>query len=85
MTLTGIEPATFRFVAQHLNHCDTAVPGKAISITYSECVSLDLVIQHAKRMRVIVICGVSGSTKFFPHHHIKDATFLGGGGGELGA
>jgi len=21
-----IEPATFRFVAQHLNHCDTAVP-----------------------------------------------------------
>ena len=23
---SGIEPATFRFVAQHLNHCDTAVP-----------------------------------------------------------
>ena len=22
----GIEPATFRFVAQHLNHCATAVP-----------------------------------------------------------
>jgi len=22
----GIEPATFRFVAQHLNHCITAVP-----------------------------------------------------------
>jgi len=22
----GIEPATFRFVAQHLNHCTTAVP-----------------------------------------------------------
>ena len=31
MTLAGIEPATFRFVAQHLNHCATAeqkwVPG----------------------------------------------------------
>jgi hypothetical protein len=25
-TIAGIEPATFRFVAQHLNHCDTAVP-----------------------------------------------------------
>jgi hypothetical protein len=22
----GIEPVTFRFVAQHLNHCATAVP-----------------------------------------------------------
>ena len=26
MTPCGIEPATFRFVAQHLNHCATAVP-----------------------------------------------------------
>jgi hypothetical protein len=26
MTPSGIEPATFRFVAQHLNHCTTAVP-----------------------------------------------------------
>jgi len=25
-TTCGIEPATFRFVAQHLNHCATAVP-----------------------------------------------------------
>jgi len=25
MTPAGIEPATFRFVAQHLNHCVTAV------------------------------------------------------------
>ena len=28
MTPTGIEPATFRFVAQHLNHCATAVPNR---------------------------------------------------------
>ena len=27
MTPSGIEPATFRFVAQPLNHCATAVPG----------------------------------------------------------
>jgi len=26
MTPAGIEPATFRFVTQHLNHCATAVP-----------------------------------------------------------
>jgi len=26
MAPAGIEPATFRFVAQHLNHCATAVP-----------------------------------------------------------
>ena len=26
MTPSGIEPATFRFVAQHLNHCANAVP-----------------------------------------------------------
>jgi hypothetical protein len=28
MTPSGIEPMTFRFVAQHLNHCTTAVPQK---------------------------------------------------------
>ena len=26
MIPAGIEPATFRFVSQHLNHCATAVP-----------------------------------------------------------
>ena len=28
MTPAGIEPSTFRFVAQHLNHCATAVPAR---------------------------------------------------------
>ena len=32
MTPAGIEPATFRFVAQHLNHCATAVPVSYIYI-----------------------------------------------------
>ena len=29
MTPAGIEPVTFRFVAQHLNHCATTVPWSA--------------------------------------------------------
>jgi hypothetical protein len=33
--------------------------GKAISITYSECVSVTLVIQHAKRMRRIILSSVA--------------------------
>ena len=28
MTPAGIEPETFRFLTQHLNHCATAVPSK---------------------------------------------------------
>jgi len=34
VTLAGIEPATFRFVAQHLNHCATAVPDFPTSLFY---------------------------------------------------
>jgi hypothetical protein len=35
MTPSGIEPATFRFVAQYLNHCATAVPNSSISSSSS--------------------------------------------------
>jgi len=44
------------------NHCCS---GKAISIAYAECVSVALVIQHAMRMRHIVICGLLRSAEFF--------------------
>ena len=30
MTPAGFEPATFRLVEQHLNHCATAVPNKTM-------------------------------------------------------
>ena len=36
MTPAGIEPATFRFVAQHLNHCATAVPTGYIIYSQTE-------------------------------------------------
>jgi hypothetical protein len=41
--------------------------GKAVSITYSKCMSVPLVIQHACKAHVLyntVICGLSGCTIF---------------------
>jgi hypothetical protein len=40
------------------NHC---CRGKAISFAYSECVSVALLIQHAKRMHHIFICSLTVS------------------------
>jgi hypothetical protein len=40
-------------------------------ITYSECISIVLVTQHAMRMRCIVICDMSRLYKIFPHYLIK--------------
>ena len=39
--------------------------GKAISITYSECVFVALRIQHAMCVHYIVICGLPHSTNCF--------------------
>jgi hypothetical protein len=44
------------------NHC---CHGKAISIICSECVFVALSIQHAMRMRHVVICGLPGPIIFF--------------------
>ena len=38
---------------------------KQLSITQSVCVFVALAIQHAMRMRLIVICGLPRSTIFF--------------------
>jgi hypothetical protein len=39
MTPSGIEPAAFRFVAQYLNHCATAVPGLVTASNWSKFIS----------------------------------------------
>ena len=39
--------------------------GKTINTTYSDCVFVALGIQHAMRMRRIVICSLPRSTVFF--------------------
>jgi hypothetical protein len=44
--------------------CDLCCNGKAIRITYSECVFVALSIQHAMRMHHI-ICSLPCSTIFF--------------------
>jgi hypothetical protein len=48
--------------APSYNHCCS---GKAMSITYCECVFVALVTRHAVCMRHIVICGLPRSSVFF--------------------
>jgi len=39
LTPAGIVPAAFRFVAQHLNHCATAVPTQCVQL-YQYCTEI---------------------------------------------
>jgi hypothetical protein len=60
--------------------------GKAISITYSECVSVALVIQNAKRMRSIILSSVAYKALSCFFHTISYAARfveVRGWGGEL--
>jgi hypothetical protein len=50
--------------------------GKAISIIYSECWSIALFMQQAKRMRFIIFSGgLPDSCMFFPHYLINSTIF----------
>jgi len=51
-----------RNTEQHLHHCCS---GKAISITYSVCVSVAIVIQHAMSMHHMVTGGMHCSILCF--------------------
>ena len=64
MTPAGIETATFRFVAQHLNHCATAVPG---SVNYSIYISVVQCIYSWSNTRKANI-----SVKFTEWHRLRN-------------
>ena len=51
MTLAGIKPAYFRIVAQHLNHCATAVPIyiynlRSLKFTLKRNIILNSICEH---------------------------------------
>ena len=62
--------------ARSRNHCCS---GLATEITYSECVSVALVIQYAKRMRRAILSPARLNDTF--QHYLINGTIFGGGGG----
>ena len=61
LTPVGIEPANFRFVARHPNHCDTAVPYHAQRLYKLTC------IEFTKcRVRYRIKTGVQGRSLPLP-------------------
>ena len=55
LTLAGIEPATFQFVARHLNHCATAVPTLNVQ-TYECCGRTLLFVSYGIQDSRFAIC-----------------------------
>ena len=51
--------------------------GKAINITYNQCMFVALIIQHAELMRLIILATVAClAVKYFPHYLIKSKIFF---------
>jgi len=55
LTPAGIEPATFRFVAQHLNHCATAVPSEYYVHASIQYLTVDILYKKKKMQLSTVI------------------------------
>jgi hypothetical protein len=66
MTPSGIEPATLRFVAQHLNHCAIAVPviGGGEGNIPSDALKLNFVLNSFVAFRYLYLCGKTGNTTY---------------------
>ena len=58
----------YKIEVRSRNHCCC---GTEISIKYSECMFVALVIQYSKRLSNIMICGLSGFAIFFTHYLIN--------------
>jgi len=66
-------PATHNTEACSRNNC---CHGKAINITYSECVCVLLVIQHVKCTRCIILSSIACLVlPYFPHYLINNTIF----------
>jgi hypothetical protein len=60
-------------LARSRNHCCC---GKALSITYSKCVSVALIIQHAMRMRRIILALLAcPAVPYFPTYLLNCTIF----------
>jgi len=68
-------------VARSCNHC---YPGKAINVTYSQCVSTALVIQGVKHMRPVIMSSVASPTLPYFSTFTKGYDIRGRGGGGGG-
>ena len=70
VTPSGIKPATFRFVAQHLNHCATAVPMqgiyKYITAVHHVCMVYDVA--------VILCYSIRFTQCYFPRQTVRTRT-----------
>jgi len=63
----------YNVTLRRVRETTVAVRKQYIYITFYECVFVALVIQHAMRMRRIIICGLPRTTPFF---HIISQTAL---------
>jgi len=64
LTPAGIEPPTFQFVAQHINHCATVVPWKSRTVVNfafktDEFLSKVCYTSHRKALRLLLVSVVN--------------------------